>query len=122
MNFKFKKYNYCSSNVPEHLVTYDYGVDYDSLNRSEIALFEINSYIWTSQEVENILNGINSIINEDFRYSVEGGALLMLIDKDEAHLFSLRNGSKKKADIIWPTEKFVKFLKEFQEFLQKNER
>ncbi|WP_336733145.1 hypothetical protein [Chryseobacterium sp. VD8] len=96
-----------------------YGIEYESLERNEKALFEINSYIWTSEEVQNMLDEINSITNEDFRYSVEGGALLILIDKDEAHLFNLHNRSQKEADIIWPTEKFIKFLKEFQEFLQK---
>jgi len=100
-----------------------YGIEYDSLEKNEKALFEINSYIWTSEEVQDMLDEIKSItIGNDFEYSVEGGHLLIVADKEETHLFNLLNKSQKKADIIWTTEKFIQFLKEFKDFLQKNGR
>lgn len=99
-----------------------YGVEYDSIPNNEKALFEINSYIWASEEVQNILDEINSITDKDFEYSVEGGHLLIVADKEETHLFNLLNREQRKADIIWSTEKFLQFLKEFKDFLQKNGR
>lgn len=98
-----------------------YGIEYDSLPNNEKALFEINSYIWTYEEVQNMLDEINLItVGNDFEYSVEGGNLLIVADKEETHLFNLLNKSQKKADIIWTTEKFIQFLMEFKVFLQKN--
>jgi len=97
-----------------------YGIEYDSLPNNEKALFEINSHIWTSEEVQSMLDEINSITTgNDFEYSVEGGHLLIVSDKEETHLFNLLNRSQKTADIIWSTEKFIQFLKEFKEFLIK---
>ncbi|MDQ0592026.1 hypothetical protein QFZ37_000395 [Chryseobacterium ginsenosidimutans] len=117
MSYKFKKVSYSAPNIEP---LWQYGVEVSDKTIS--ALEQIESWVWDSEEVQNILDEINSITNEDFRYSVEGGALLMLVDKEEAHLFNLRNKSQKEADLIWSTEKFIKFLKEFQEFLQKNGR
>jgi hypothetical protein len=98
-----------------------YGVEYDSIGKHEKALFEINSYIWTSMEIQNIINEINSItVGTDFEYSVEGGSLLIVSDQEETHIFNLLNKSKKEADIIWPTSKFLQFLNEFKDFLKKN--
>ncbi len=100
-----------------------YGIEYDSIPNNEKALFEINSHIWTSEEIQNILDGIDSItLGNDFQYSVEGGHLLIVADKEETHLFNELNQSQKIADIVWSTEKLITFLKEFKEFLQKNGR
>lgn len=121
MHIKFKKYNNCSTNVPNHFVIYDYGVEYESLPEDEKALFEINSHTWTSNEVQKILNEIEEINSEnDFEYSVEDGHLLIIVDTEEAHLFNLLNKSQQEADIIWTKEKFVQFLKRFQQFLESN--
>lgn len=82
-----------------------YGIEYDSIPNNEKALFEINSYIWTSEEVQDILDGIDLItLGNDFQYSVEGGHLLIVADKEETNLFNMLNRSQKKADIIWSTE------------------
>ncbi|WP_267406646.1 MULTISPECIES: hypothetical protein [unclassified Chryseobacterium] len=98
-----------------------YGIEYDSIDKNEKALFEINSYIWTSMEVQNLINEIDSITSDIyFEYSVEGGNLLIVSDKDEAHIFNLLNKSQKEADIIWPTSKLIQFLNEFRNFLKKN--
>lgn len=120
MEYKFVKNNYCSDKVPSHLVHYDYGVK--TFNKEIEALEQIESGYWTSEEVQNMLDEINSITNKDFEYYVEGGHLLIVADKEETHLFNLLNREQKKADIIWSTEKFIKFLKEFKDFLQKNGR
>lgn len=100
-----------------------YGIEYDSIPNNEKVLFEINSHIWTSEEIQNILDEIDSITSgNDFQYSVEGAHLLIVADKEETHLFNMLNKFQKKADIIWSTERFIKFLKEFKEFLQQNGR
>lgn len=123
MIYKFKKYNISSNNEPESERDYDYGLDYNFLNANEKGLFGFNSHIWTSEEIQDMLDEINSITTgNDFEYSVEGGHLLIVADKEETHLFNLLNKTQKKADIIWTTEKFIQFLMEFKVFLQKNGR
>jgi len=99
-----------------------FGIEYDSIPDNEKALFEINSHIWTSEEVQNMIYEINSMENNDFEYSVEGGHLLIVADKQEAHLFNMLNKSQKKADIIWSTKKLVDFLQEFKKFLKDNDK
>jgi len=100
-----------------------YGIEYDSLPNNEKALFEINSHTWTSEEVQDLLNRISSLIGDSFiQYQVEGGHLGIMIDKEGAAFFNLMNRIKEKEDFEWPTEKFIEFLKEFKAFLQKNGR
>jgi len=117
MNYKFRKISYSAPNIEP---LWQYGVEVS--DKSISALEQIESWAWTSEEVQNMLSEIDSIINEDFEYYVEGGNLLVVADKKETHLFSLLNKTQKKADIVWPTEKFIQFLKEFKAFLQKKGR
>lgn len=118
MNYKFRKVSYSAPNIEP---LWQYGVEVSEKTIS--ALEHIESWAWTSEEVQNMLDEINSITTgNDFEYSVEGGHLLIVADKKETHLFNLLNKSQKKADIIWTTEKFIQFLKEFRDFLQKNGR
>ncbi|REC80424.1 hypothetical protein DRF60_01565 [Chryseobacterium elymi] len=117
MSYKFKKISYSAPNIEP---LWQYGVEVSDKTIS--ALEHIESWSWTSEEVQNMLDEINSITNKDFEYSVEVGHLLIVADKEETHLFNLLNREQKKADIIWSTEKFVQFLKDFKDFLQKNGR
>lgn len=115
MNYKFRKVSYSAPSI-EPLWQYGVTVSDETIS----ALEQIESWAWTSEEVQSMLDEINSITTgNDFEYSVEGGHLLIVSDKEETHLFNLLNRSQKKADIIWSTEKFIQFLKEFKEFLIK---
>lgn len=100
-----------------------YGIEYDSLPNNEKALFEINSHIWTSEEIQDLLNRISSLTGDKYiQYQVEDGHLGIMIDKEGTAFFNLMNRTQEKEDFEWPTEKFVQFLKEFKDFLQKNGR
>lgn len=118
MNYKFRKVSYSAPNIEP---LWQYGVEVS--DQKYFALEQIESWAWTSEEVQNMLDEINSItIGNDFEYSVEGGHLLIVADREETHLFNLLNKSQKTADIIWSTAKFIQFLKEFKEFLTKEGR
>lgn len=118
MSYKFRKISYSGPNIEP---LWQFGVEVS--DKTIAALEQIESWAWTSDEVQNVIDEINSITTgNDFEYSVEGGSLLIVADKNEAHLFNLLNKSQKTADIIWSTQKLIKFLKEFKEFLKKNNR
>ena len=119
--YKFKKYDINSASIKEHLKTFDFGVDYDSLNENEKSLFQINSYRWTVQEVQNILDKISTLEEEEgYDYQVEGGNLGISIYTDEVYFFDLTN-KKETEEFIWSTEKFISFLNEFKAFLEENQ-
>ncbi|MBB4806727.1 hypothetical protein HNP38_002023 [Chryseobacterium defluvii] len=123
MSYKFKKYNISPESENENDRDYDYGVDYYSLQDKEIALFQINSHEWTSDEVQNLIDEINALEDDGhIQYQVEGGHLGIIIDKKGAAFFDLMNREQETEDFEWPTEKFIKFLKEFKDFLIKNGR
>ena len=85
------------------------------------SLFQINSYRWTVQEVQNILDEISILEGEErYEYQVEGGNLGISIYTDEVYFFDLTN-KKEEEDFIWSTESFILFLNEFKAFLEDNQ-
>lgn len=118
MVYKFRKISYS----PYHIEPlWQFGVE--TSDHSISALEQIESWCWTSEEVQNIINNINSLTpDDDFKYSVEGGHLLIVVDREETHLFNLLNESQTRADIIWTTPRFIQFMNEFKDFLEENGR
>ncbi|WP_299766886.1 hypothetical protein [uncultured Dokdonia sp.] len=99
-----------------------YGIEFDSLSGEEQALFEINSHAWNSNKIQDILGEIQALKGEEnYDYQVEDGNLGISIYTDEVYFFNLTN-RKEEEEFIWTTEKFVFFLKEFQQFLKDNRR
>ena len=98
-----------------------YGVEYDSLNEKEKALFEINSYIWTPKEIQSLIDQSKALKDEEeLEYQVEGGHLLMIIDTKEVYFYDLYNDRQKEQDFIWTFEEFIKFLEDFKKFVAEN--
>lgn len=100
-----------------------YGLKYESINEKEKALFEINSNEWNSEKVDDLIEKCNSLQNDDYiQYEVEGGNLGIMIDKESVAFFNLKERKQEEEDFEWSYSKFIEFLKEFKEFLQKNKR
>ncbi|MBB4806729.1 hypothetical protein HNP38_002025 [Chryseobacterium defluvii] len=118
MSYKFRKNSYSAPNIEP---LWQYGVEVT--DKSIMALEQIESWAWTSGEVQNLIDVINALEDDDhIQYQVEGGHLGIMIDKKGAAFFDLMNRKQETEDFEWPTEKFIKFLKEFKEFLAKNGR
>lgn len=97
-----------------------YGIKFESVNDSEKALFEINSYIWTPEEVQNILDAIDNLeAEQQYDYQVEGGHLGISIFTDQTYFFDLTS-EKETEDFIWSTQQFIDFLIAFKSFLEEN--
>lgn len=118
MTYKFRKTSYSASHIEP---LWQFGVE--TSDHTISALEQIESWCWTSEEVQNIIDEINAITaDDDFKYSVEGGHLLIMADIEETHLFNLLNESQTGADIVWTTPRFIQFLNEFKAFLEENDQ
>ena len=123
MKYKFVKYDISSKDMSFEDKSFDYGVDYNSLNEKEKALFEINSHEWTSQKVQELINKSEALQNDDYiQYEVEGGHLGIMIDKESVAFFNLRERKQEEEDFEWTYSEFIDFLQEFKKFLQENKK
>lgn len=122
MKYTFNKYNISSLNTPENQRTYDYGVDYNSLNKEEEALIQINSHLWTPQKIQELIEESKAIQgDEQIDYQVEGGHLGIIITKtDGVGFFDLLNREKEYEDFTWSFDKFIEFLEDFKKFVEEN--
>lgn len=97
-----------------------YGVKYESISDKEKALFQINSYAWTAQEVQNLIDKSKSLQGEEeLEYQVEGGHLYMIIDKTEVYFYNLLT-EQKEEDFKWTFDEFITFMEDFKKFVAEN--
>lgn len=98
-----------------------FGVVYESLNTEHKALFEINSDMWTSEEIQNIIDSANSLTsNEEFEYQVEGGHLYIIVDSQDAYFYNTLNDEIKEEDFKIPFSDFITFMTDFKQFIEEN--
>lgn len=98
-----------------------YGVKHESINDNEKALFEINSYIWTPEEAQSLIEQSNNLQDEEkLEYQVEGGHLYIIINKTEVYFFNLLT-EKKEPDFKWTFAEFISFMEDFKKFLEDNQ-
>lgn len=120
MKYKFEKIDFSYGAMPKDRITYDYGVNYDSLEEKEKTLFQIAWDSWTPEEIQMIINRCKNLKDkEEYKYQVPGSDLLIIIDKDEAHFFDMHS-DKKEADIIWSFSEFIDFMEQFKKFVTEN--
>ncbi|ARN77806.1 hypothetical protein BST97_07220 [Nonlabens spongiae] len=98
-----------------------FGVKYDSLEASFMALFEINSHLWTAEKIQLLIDKSLSLKNdEEYEYKGDGSNLFMIIDKNEVFFYSSYS-DKEEEDFIWPFDKFIQFLEDFKQFVTENQ-
>jgi hypothetical protein len=117
MKYKFKKIDFSYGTMPKDKITYDFGVDYESLDEKHKVLFEIAWHGWTSNEVQLIINNSSALTGDaKYRYQVEGSDLMIYIHKDKVYFFDKKNDGE-EADLIWTFDEFIGFMKSFKKFL-----
>ncbi|MCS3867710.1 hypothetical protein J3D55_000626 [Chryseobacterium ginsenosidimutans] len=117
MKYKFKKIDFSYGTMPKDKITYDFGVDYESLDEMHKVLFEIAWHGWTSNEVQLIINNSSALTGDaKYRYQVEGSDLMIYIHKDRVYFFDKTNDGE-EADLIWTFDEFIGFMKSFKKFL-----
>ena len=95
-----------------------FGVKYESLKDEDKGLFEINSFHWTKEEVQNIISESKSLDDfGEYEYEVEDTGYFMLIKKQEVLMWAR---DSEEPDIIWTFEKFINFMEQFKDFIEKN--
>ncbi len=99
-----------------------YGVKFESLEDSEKALFQINSFFWNdTKNIDDLIDSINSATDEDILdYQVEGGHLGIMADNTEVAFFNLLDREKEEEDFSWTKDKFITFLQDFKTFVEEN--
>lgn len=120
MKYNFKMIDFSYGTLPKGKVSYDYGVDYDSLDDSEKSLFQIAWSGWTPQEIQMIIDKSEALlVKQEYDYQVVGSDLLISIDKENVHFFD-SHSEQQEADMIWPYDKFIEFMKEFKKIVEEN--
>ncbi|MCB0516258.1 MAG: hypothetical protein R2798_11895 [Chitinophagales bacterium] len=117
MQIKFQKISYSAEGLEP---IYQYGVDLDSLLDKELSLQHLESYLWTPEKIQDLIDESLALQeDEEIEYQVDGGHLFMIIDKNEVFFYnSLEN--KKEEDFIWPLAQFIEFLQDFKKFVEEN--
>ncbi|WP_336690298.1 MULTISPECIES: hypothetical protein [unclassified Chryseobacterium] len=122
MKYKFKKIDFSSGTMPKNKITYDFGVDYESLDEKHKVLFEIAWHGWTNKEVQLIIDNSKALTgDEKYTYQVEGSDLMMYVYKNNVYFFDKRNDGE-EADLILTFNEFIEFMKNFKKFLLENNR
>lgn len=120
MNYVFKMIDFSYGTVPKDKITYEYGVDYDSLSDSEKSLFQIAWWGWTPTEIQIIIDKSSALQGTQiFKYQVEGSDLIIIIDKDDVSFYDWHS-KQEEPDIVWPIPTFIDFMKQFKKFVEKN--
>jgi hypothetical protein len=121
MKYKFKKIDFSYGTMPKDKITYDYGVDYDSLDEEHKALFQIAWHGWTPSEVQMIIDKSNALAgDEKFKYQVVGTDLMIYIFTDKVFFCDLHNDTE-EPDFKWTFDEFITFMKDFKRFIEDNQ-
>lgn len=119
MQYKFKKYDISSPNISEK--TYSFGVDYDTLIKEELTLFEINSHTWTPKMAQDLIDSCLALEGEQtMDYQVDHGNLGLIMNKNEVAFFNLLEPEKEIEDFVWSMENFIAFMQNFKTFIEDN--
>ena len=100
-----------------------WGVEYDSLEENEKALFQISSHTWSIEEADQLINDSLTLENEqEIQYQVDHGHLGIIISKSEGvAFFDLTNREKEEEDFTWTFEQFITFMQDFKKFIGENQ-
>ena len=122
MKYKFKKIDFSYGTMPKDKITYDFGVDYESLDEKHKVLFEIAWHGWTNKEVQLIIDSSKALTgDEKYCYQVEGSDLMIYVYKNNVYFFDKGNDGE-EANLIWTFNEFIEFMKNFKKFLSDNGR
>ena len=121
MKYKFEKIDFSYGTMPKDRITYDYGVNYDSLNEKEKSLFQIAWHGWTPEEIQMIIDKSKALKDsERYSYQVPGSDFIMSIYTDEVYFFDTHHDGE-EADFIWTFYEFIDFMELFKEFVKENQ-
>lgn len=120
MEYKFEKIDFSYGTMPKDKITYDYGVNYDSLKENEKTLFQIAWYGWTPKEIEKIIMKSKSLGDDNrYEYQVVGSDLLIVVFADEVYFFNKR-AEQETEDFKWSFIEFIDFMEKFKKFVEDN--
>jgi hypothetical protein len=120
MSYKFAKIDFSYGTMPKDKITYDYGVDYDSLKENEKSLFQIAWWGWTPQKIQMIIDKSKALTGDKkYEYQVEGSDFIMSIYTDEVYFFDTHHDGQ-EADFIWSFSEFIDFMEKFKKFVEEN--
>ena len=117
MKFKFKKIEH---RLNKGDVFIEYGVERESLDDSIKSLYHITWHGWTLDEIQMIIDTVNTLTGEGvYDYQVAGSDLLIHIDTDYAYFFDWRTENETE-DFSWTRLEFIQFMKDFKIFIEEN--
>lgn len=120
MKYKFKKIDFSYGTMPKDKITYDYGVDYDSLPDNEKSLFQIAWRGWTPKEIQMIIDESKKAKEENrYEYQVEGSDLLIIVYPNEVYFFDYHTKNEEE-DFKWSFSEFIDFMENFKKFVAEN--
>ncbi|MDR6969179.1 putative ATPase [Flavobacterium arsenatis] len=120
MSYKFAKIDFSYGTMPKDKITYDYGVDYDSLKENEKSLFQIAWHGWTSSEIQRIIDKSKEATEENrYEYQVEGSDLIIVVYPDEVYFFDWHT-KQESEDFKWSYSEFIDFMEKFKTFIEEN--
>lgn len=120
MKYKFKKIDFSYGTMPIDKITYDFGVDYDSLSINEKSLFQIAWWGWTPQEIQMIIDKSKRLQGKEmFYYQVVGSDLSIHIYADEVYFFDWHT-EQETEDFKWSFNEFIDFMEQFKKFVLEN--
>lgn len=120
MKYTFKKIDFSYGTMPKDKITYDYGVDYDSLPDNEKSLFQIAWRGWTPKEIQMIIDESKKATEENrYEYQVEGSDLIIVVYPNDVYFFDYHT-EKEEEDFKWSFSEFIDFMEKFKKFVAEN--